>query len=470
MKQARFLVAACALCLSAGAARGAFPQIGLEPVSQGQLIAPVGMTTANDGSNRLFVVDQRGKIQIIQNGSLLPTPFLDIGPTLVSPRAGFDERGLLGLAFHPQYAVDNAPGEGKFYVYYSAPNPQTAGFDHVDTLAEYTVSAANPNLADPNSARVMLVNDHPQFNHDGGQLAFGPDGRLYMSIGDGGGGGDDDNGHTGNTTGTNQNPPNGFLGNAQDKTKIMGKILRLDPLGNNSPNGQYGIPSDNPFVGEGGGVRPEIWAYGLRNTWRFSFDDGPGGSGKLFAADVGQGSYEEINIIEKGGNYGWRIREGLHPFDATVPDPGVPLIDPINEYDHSQGLSVTGGYVYRGSDFPELTGKYIFGDWSTVFSEPGNGTLFGLEEVAPGVWQRTTLDVEGGNPIGLFITAFGEDEDGELYVVARSSLGTGLNLQGQVGGAIFRITVVPEPGTATAMLLAAVATLGRRRRGMRNRV
>jgi glucose/arabinose dehydrogenase len=448
---------------AAAVAEADFPQVLLQPVSQNELVAPVGMVNAGDGSNRMFFVDQRGKIQIMQNGSLLPTPFLDIGPDLVSARAGFDERGLLGLTFHPDYAVPNQPGTGKFYVYYSDPQHTTSGFDHRDVLAEYTVSS-NPNIADPASKRIVLTNDHPQFNHDGGQLAFGPDRQLYMSIGDGGGSGDDDNGHTGNTTGTNQSPPNGFLGNAQDKSKLMGKILRIDPLGTNGPNGQYGIPADNPFVGQSG-VRQEIYAYGLRNTWRFSFDDGPGGTGRLFAADVGQGSYEEINLIESGGNYGWRIREGFEPFDPTAPNPdGVTLIDPINVYGHEPppeyGLSVTGGYVYRGTEFPELVGKYIYGDWSNAFS-PGDGTLLGLEETSPGVWERTKLDVVGGNPIGLYITAFGEDELGNLYVVARSNLGPEQGTAPMPGGMIFKI--VPEPGAASALLLLSAALLGRRR-------
>src|SRR5687768_12465052 len=225
------VVTASATLAGSSAAEAAFPSIGLVPVSQNEIVAPVGLVNAGDGSNRLFSVDQRGKIQIIQNGSLLPTPFLDIGPDLVSARAGFDERGLLGLAFHPDYAVPNQAGTGKFYVYYSGPvETVSATSDHFDVLAEYTVSA-NPNVANPLSKRILLTNNHPQFNHDGGQLAFGPDRQLYMSIGDGGGGGDDDPGHTGNNTNVNGSPSpiNGFLGNAQDKTKIMGKILRIDP-------------------------------------------------------------------------------------------------------------------------------------------------------------------------------------------------------------------------------------------------
>ncbi len=446
------------------AARADFPTLQVEVVSSGELVSPIGMATAGDGSGRLFVVDQRGRIEILKDGVVSETPFLDLEPLLTPPRTNtsgqpaFDERGLLGLAFHPDYGKAGTSGEGRFYVYYSAPTSVT-GFDHLDVLAEYRVSAGNPNLADPSSGRILLTNVHPQFNHNAGQLAFGPDRMLYLSIGDGGSGGDNAAGHTGGSDAR----PNGVLGNAQDKTKLMGKILRIDVAGNNAPGGQYGIPADNPFVGEGGGVREEIWAYGLRNTWRFSFDDGPGGTGRLFAADVGQGNYEEVNIIEKGGNYGWRIREGLHAFDPTAPDPGVPLIDPISEYSHAEvGLSVTGGYVYRGSAIPELEGKYVFADWSNTFA-PGNGTLLGLEEVSPGEWQRTVLDVEGGNPIGLYITAMGRDEAGELYVIAKSATLPGVDpVTGQPTGVIYRI--VPEPGSALTLLAAGALGLMRQRR------
>lgn len=462
-----------ALCLATANVRADFPQIQLQPISTGQLVSPVGLVNAGDGSNRLFAVDQRGKIQVIQNGQVLPTPFLDISADLVPARAGFDERGLLGLAFHPDFGVPGAAGEGKFYVNYSAPHPNapgtsTAPLNHLSTVAEFRVSPGNPNVADVASRRILMTVDEPQFNHDGGQLQFSRNpaqkNYLYVSLGDGGGSNDNDAGHTGGSSAK----PNGVLGNAQDKTNLLGKILRIDVAGNNGPNGQYGIPADNPFVGAGGGVRPEIYAYGLRNTWRFSFDDRPGGTGRLFAADVGQGKYEEINLIVKGGNYGWREREGNQTFDPTVPnDPGEVLIDPINVYSHpavgdgnSVGLSVTGGYVYRGSEIPELYGKYVYGDWSNAFTAPGNGTLLGLEEVAPGVWQRTVLDVAGGNPIGLFITAFGEDESGEMYVVARSALDTGMDpFTGQPGGVIYKI--VPEP-SSVLLGLAAFGLVGRR--------
>ncbi len=445
-----------ATALIAPSAWAAFPQIQLQTVTSGELVAPVGLTNAGDGSNRLFVIDQNGQIQIIQGGTVLPTPFLDIDSKVVSDRPGFDERGLLGLAFHPDFNTGSAAGEGKFYVYYSAVSPEAPGttgnpIDHRSIIAEYMVSSPGSNIADPNSERILLTFNQPQFNHDAGQLAFGPDGMLYISTGDGGSSNDNNAGHTGGDA----TQPSGVLGNAQDRTNLLGKVLRIDVDGTSGPGGQYGIPADNPFVGVGGGVREEIYAYGLRNPWRFSFDDGPGGTNRLFLADVGQGEVEEVNIIESGKNYGWRIREGSSIFDGTVsPNPVVPLIDPIAEYTRAGlgpstglpeiGIATVGGFVYRGSELPDLVGKYIFGDWSTGFV-PGNGTLLGLEETSPGNFDLSVLDVVGGNPIGLYITAFGEDEFGELYVVAKSALAPGLDPNtGLPAGTIFKI--VPEPG------------------------
>ena len=451
-----------------------FPQIGLQSISSGELIAPVALTNAGDGTNRIFVVDQRGKIQIIQNGALLPTPFLNIESILVPERQGFDERGLLGLAFHPDYGTPNASGEGKFYVYYSAPSlnaPGTAAnpVDHQSVIAEYTASGGS-NTADPNSARTLLTITQPQFNHDAGALAFGPDAMLFISTGDGGSSNDNNAGHTGGDS----SRPSGVLGNAQDRTNLLGNILRIDPLGNNGANGQYGIPADNPFVGEGGGLREEIYANGLRNPWRMSFDRG---TDRLFVADVGQNVVEEINIVESGGNYGWRTKEGTLDFDPTTPNPdGATYVDPIAEYFQPDapeplppggtriGVAVTGGFVYRGDEIPELAGKYVFGDWSLGFSS-GNGTLLGLEETAPDQWELSTLNVAGGNPIGLYINAFGEDESGELYVVARSNLAptvldpnTGLPI---AGGEILKI--VPEPATLSGLLVFSIMVSGRKK-------
>ena len=333
-------------------------------------------------------------------------------------------------------------------------------------IAEYQVTAPGSNLANPASERILLTFDQPQFNHDGGQVLFGVDKMLYITTGDGGGGGDNEPGHTGG----GEEDPSGGLGNAQDRSNLLGKVLRIDPFGSNGPGGQYGVPGDNPFVGAAG-VREEIYAYGLRNPWRASFDDGPGGTDDLFVADVGQSRFEEVNIVESGGNYGWRIREGAHDFDATVdPDPDVPLVDPVAEYSRDGvgigleiGRTVVGGHVYRGSEIPDLVGKYIFADWSDGFAPPGNGTVLGMEEVAPDVWEISVLAVEGGNPIGIFITAVGEDEDGELYVVAKSALDPGLDpSSGLPGGVILK--VVPEPTTIGLCSLGAALFLRRRRK------
>jgi glucose/arabinose dehydrogenase len=463
---------AVTLLLSTAGVRADFPALKLQPVSTGELVTPVGMAVANDGSNRLFIVDQRGKIQIMQNGVLNPTPFLDLSSKLVPQRTNasgqlsFDERGLLGLAFHPDYSVNGAPGQGKFYVFYSESSPNSPGtsanpVDCRSVVAEYSVSA-NPNVANPVERRLFSM-DKPQFNHNAGQIAFGPDKMLYIGIGDGGGANDNGPGHTGGGPGN----PMGVLGNAQDKSNLMGKILRIDPQGTNM--GAYGVPGDNPYVGVAG-VREEIYANGLRNPWRFSFDDRPGGTNRLFAADVGQGLYEEVNIIEKGGNYGWRIKEGFHDFDPSAPNPdGDVLIDPIAEYAHPGvpgdvvvGVSATGGFIYRGDAIPELQGKYIFGDWSESFGTP-SGTILGLEETGPGQWGPVTkLQLADGNPIPMFINSFGQDEFGELYVLGSRINRPGLDNAGLPAGMIFKI--VPEPATGVGLLLMAGLLYPRRRR------
>lgn len=456
------------------AAEAAFPTIRLEPVNLNQIVAPVGITNAGDGSNRLFVTDQRGTIHVLQNQNLLPTPFLEIGSKLVPERANFDERGLLGLAFHPNFGQAGQNGSDKFYVFYTAPHPNAPGttedpINSQSVIAEYRVGS-DPNVADPNYERILLTITKPQFNHNGGHIEFGPDGYLYVNTGDGGSSNDNNAGHTGG----DPTQPSGVLGNSQDRTKLSGKVLRLDVLGTNGPTGQYGIPGDNPFVGAGGGVREEIYAYGLRNPWRGSFDSGPGGTGRYFVADVGQGNYEEVNIIESGKNYGWRIKEGNQDFDPTVtPVPSVPLTGPIAEYAHPNsvttlpkiGLSVTGGVVYRGDDFPELQGKYIFGDWSNGFAAP-NGTLLGLEETAPGQFDFSVLNVEGGNPIGKYIQGFGLGEDGEAYLATRTTLAVSARdpVSGLPTGGIYRIAVVPEPAGGLALLLLATAARFLRRR------
>jgi glucose/arabinose dehydrogenase len=441
-----------------------FPTLALKPICLSQFNSPTAVTNAGDGSGRLFLCEQRGKIRIIQNGMLLTAPFLDVGSKLVPPLSpAFDERGLLGLAFHPGYSTPASPGYRRFYIFYSAVSPNAPGTttDPVNcrtTISEYLVSVGNPNIADPLSERVLLTFDKPQFNHNGGQLEFGPDGFLYLSTGDGGGANDSNFGHTGGGSGAQIS---GNLGNAQDKTRLLGKILRIDPLGSNGPGGQYGIPASNPFVGGGGGIREEIYSFGMRNPWRFSFDPP---MGRLFCADVGQGQVEEIDLITSGGNFGWRVKEGTFDFDATAPNGGLPFISPIAQYEHpglspslglpAIGISVTGGYVYRGTAIPQLVGKYVFGDWSTSFAAPA-GTLLGLEETSPNTWILSVLPLTQPNPIPTRILAFGRDEQGEIYVATNVTSGPNQNdpATNLPAGGLYKIVPALD---ATATLDAAI--------------
>jgi glucose/arabinose dehydrogenase len=421
-------------------------RVRLELVAE-DLTAPVYITSAPDDSGRLFIIDQIGTIHIVTaEGDMRDEPFLDVRDRMVSIRESFDERGLLGLAFHPAFA-DN----GRFFVYYSAPLRDEAleEWDHTSHVSEFLVSEADPNLADPASERVVMQIDQPQFNHNGGTVAFGPDGYLYISLGDGGGSNDTGMGH----------PP---LGNGQDITTILGSILRIDVDGDQP----YAIPADNPFIGQEG--VDEIYAYGLRNPYRVSFDRG--GDNALFAADAGQDLWEEVNIITLGGNYGWNIKEGTHCFDPENPrDPpeecpdtgprGEPLIDPIIEYPHARqegglGVVVVGGHVYRGAAIPALHGRYIFGDWSTSFGEP-DGRLFVSSPPAndDGLWPIEELlveDTEDNRP-GGFLLGIGTDQDGELYI-ALSQRSAPVDQTGQV----FRLAP-SEPTAVTTGALDASA-------------
>ncbi len=340
---------------------------------------PVSGTNAGDGSGRLFILEQKGRIRIIENGVLLDEPFLDISDRIEVNSNGYDERGLLGLAFHPNYASN-----GRFFVYYSAP-PTQSSENHISVVAEYSVSDAGPNLAQSFETR-LLAFSQPQFNHNGGELAFGPDGMLYIASGDGGG----------------ANDQHGPIGNGQNLDTLLGKILRIDV---DSPDGNL-IPDDNPFVGVDG--RDEIWAYGLRNPWRFSFDSE---TGRLFCADVGQNRIEEVNIIERGGNYGWRIMEGSDCFNpSNCRSDG--LILPIAEYTHGANrISVTGGHVYRGRQFSSMIGQYIFADF--------DGDFFSLEETGADNWllKEIPWTLDRGRRLPVNVTAFVESEDGELYVL-----------------------------------------------------
>ena len=376
----------------------------------GGLTCPIEVTNAGDNSGRLFVIDQTGKILIIQNGQVLPTAFLDISSLLVTENAGYDERGLLGLAFHPDY-IHN----GRFFVRYSVPRTGTPDEPctnsppfgcHMEVLAEFHVSA-NPNIADPNGTVLLTINK-PQFNHNSGEVAFGPDGFLYFGMGDGGGAND----------GLTDTPPShGPIGSGQNTNVMLGKLHRIDV----STPGTFSSPPTNPFA-TGGGL-PSIYAYGFRNPYRFSFDNRPGGDGTLYMADVGQDNVEEVDIVQNGGNYGWVIREGatcFDPFHTTTPFPtcnDAGLIDPIAEYFHDVGIAVVGGYLYRGSGVPAMQGKYVFGDFSTSFGAP-DGHVFYMTPVNGSLASqilRPRLGVHARS-LGLFLKGIGRDQQGEkLY-------------------------------------------------------
>ena len=463
----------------------AFPTLYLRNVCDDQLHAPTNLTHAGDGSGRLFVCDQPGVIYVFQQGMLLPVPFLDLSAEVLlhpentppTPATVYSELGLLGLCFHPDYENPSTPGHRKFYVNYTAPpahptlNPVPAGGTTVgvSVIAEYQVSAANPNVADPLSKRIVLTFAQPQGNHNGGQIEFGPDGLLYIASGDGGGSMDNQLGHTEGTA-TRPDPPNeratGSLGNAQDRRNLLGKILRIDPLGTNGPGGSYGIPADNPFVGQtqdfvspdlDGPMRGEIFAYGLRNPWRFSFDQNFGGAPRLICADVGQKDVEEIDLIVSGGNYGWRVREGTAAFDlpnAYLDAPagvGLPaMIDPIAQYTHPSpsllpptpvvGTSITGGYVYRGQAIPGLQGKYLCADYAVNGIGGGNGILIGVEATGPGTFSAPVrVTTMNALPTGARIYAFGRDEAGELYLATKTTAGVKALDGGKPAGTLWKI-------------------------------
>lgn len=332
---------------------------------------PLFVTHAGDGSDRLFVVEQSGRIWVVQDGTILDAPFIDLsGIVSQDVLQRYSERGLLGLAFHPDYAEN-----GLFYINYTDIN---TGATH---LVRYAVSEDDPNRADPTSAQILFRLDQPYPNHNGGHLEFGPDGYLYMSIGDGG-------------------AANDPLQAGQDLSNILGTIVRIDV---NSEEG-YAIPEDNPFVDVDNAV-PEIWSWGLRNVWRFSFDQA---TGDMYMADVGQNMWEEVNFQPAdstgGENYGWNAYEASNPFATQSVPEG--MVFPIAEYAHRNGdCSVTGGYVYRGEAVPTLEAVYLFGDYCT-------GRIWGSYRDDAGEWQ--TLDLMSA---GFQLSSFGEDEAGELYAI-----------------------------------------------------
>ena len=339
----------------------AFPNLSFED--------PVGIYHSGDASNRIFVLEQQGRIKVFNNNESVSESeiFLDIA-AIVDQDGGYTEEGLLGLAFHPNYSQN-----GCFYVNYTSHNPRR------NVIAQYNVSNDNPNQADHESSMIILEVNQPYTNHNGGQMGFGPDGYLYITFGDGGSAGDP-------------------LGHGQNLSTLLGSLIRID-VDNPSDGLNYGIPPDNPFIVPLA-ARNEIYAYGLRNMWRFSWDLD---TGFLWGADVGQYEYEEINIIESGGNYGWNIMEGTACYDSPNCDSeGLEL--PVWEYElYVDGVcSVTGGYVYRGSKLWSITGKYIYGDWCT-------GDIWTLEYSDEGNHINEHLLNSGIN-----ITSFGVDENNEL--------------------------------------------------------
>lgn len=362
----------------------AFPKLRFE--------RPLELTHAGDGSGRVFVVEQRGVIHVFPNRPDVDrtSVFLDIRDVVSRDD---NEEGLLGLAFHPRYTEN-----GQFFVYYST-RPRSS------IVSRFRVSADDPNRADRHSEEVLMRIPQPFGNHNGGSIEFGPDGYLYIGLGDGG-------------------AANDPFGNGQNLKTLLGKILRID-IDHRDPGLAYAIPKDNPFAGRSDGTRGEIWAYGLRNVWRLAFDRA---TGDLWAGDVGQNRYEEVDLIVRGGNYGWKIREGFHPFDPDAPQTGDVLIDPLVEYFRHEGLSVTGGRVYRGTRLAEFQGAYFYGDYVT-----GNVWILRLDS------RKHVAENRKVARTGLNISAFGEDAAGELYFTA-------------FDGYVYRFR--KRPGDLTAMAAA----------------
>jgi glucose/arabinose dehydrogenase len=360
------------------ASRQQFPDISLKLVTSA-LSQPVGVTTAGDGSKKLFVIQQHGLILIVKRGEPNGRPFLDI--THLTDANG--EQGLLGLAFHPSYDSNR-----RFFVHYTAANGDTV-------IAQFKRTRPNTDTANEESERILLRVEDPYSNHNGGDLHFGSDGYLYIALGDGGGGGDPKE-------------------NGQALDTLLGKILRIDVNGTEASM-QYAIPDDNPFVGVAG-ARPEIWNYGLRNPWRFSFDSA---TGDIWIGDVGQNAIEEIDVgragSQRGLNYGWDIMEGSSCFEPEQGCDSTGLTLPVAEYSHNEGCSVTGGYVYRGQRFPDLEGIYFYGDYCS-------GSIWALSAADPTMGATKVLSTDNR------ISSFGTNRGGELLVTDH-------------GGRLFKIEV-----------------------------
>lgn len=413
---------------------GAGPTVRIEPVAE-NLQGPLGLEVAEEETDRRFIIDKVGRIHVHDSSGSTDQVFLDISHEL-STYTG--EQGLLGMAFHPDFRNNR-----RFYVRYSAPRQPTTpdSFDHTEMLSEFEATA-DLREADPTSERVLMEIPSPQKNHNSGALAFGPDGYLYVGMGDGGGEGDSLPGHVDDWYATNSG------GNGQDvRRNLLGSVLRIDVDGR-SESKPYGIPDDNPLVGTEG--LDEHYAWGFRNPWGMSFDS----RGRLFVADVGQSQYEEINLVEKGGNYGWNVKEGSKCFNEDEPNTpleggcpattsadvrgGEPIVDPILEYPHTAngetiGLAVIGGYFYEQDTIPELQNTYVFGDWYHSLPQ-SSGSLFMASPPSDGdsSWSMSEVDLQHpGGALGRFVLSLGRDRDGELYLLTRT--------QEEASGVVYKI-------------------------------
>jgi glucose/arabinose dehydrogenase len=482
-----FAVFAAALCPPAVAQQDVLPPIPkgniavhLNPVATGMSAPAYGISAPGD-TNRLFIVEQNGLLRVLQNGVLQPGAALDMQSRVqppLNPANANDERGFLGLAFHPGFATPASPGFNTLYTYqsepiatgssvtYAAPNNATQNYKMV--ISEWKMGPTG--VVDPNSRRELISFGKNAGNHNGGTIAFGRDGYLYLALGDGG---------NANDVGASHIEPGG---NAQNMTTPLGKMLRIDPvnpaltLGSANPvsgNGQYRIPADNPFTTA---PVPETYALGFRNPYRFSFDRG--GTGDLILADVGQNTVEEINRVVRGGNYGWAVKEGTFLFNretgpngnagtvgANSPNLPLGLIDPISgplgtlQYDHGDGISITGGFVYRGTAIPELFGKYVFGDLAIRGGPRVDGRLF-YADLEDGTIHEFLLPQFANDqiPNSLTVHGFGEDNNGELYAMVTNTPANG------TGGIVYMIAPVPEPTGLAVFGLGLGVTLLRRRR------